>query len=267
LIHNPILKVLSTFQNCNGQFLLMGGQACILYGAAEFSRDTDLAILATEENLEALQSALQSLDAEPVFLPPLELSYLQRGHACHFRCHHPDCAGLRIDLMARMRGCDEFPQLWERRQVFDLPSLGAVPVLSLPDLVQTKKTQRDKDWPMVRRLVEVDYWVHHKAPPPGAVRWWLAESRTPALMLALASAYPDLLASVPERPWLAEAVSAGRAALETALAEEEQRIREEDRAYWQVLRQELEAMRHGRAPGTQDPQSGKRTRSFNTCAI
>ena len=31
--------------------LLMGGQACVLYGAAEFSRDTDLAILASSENL------------------------------------------------------------------------------------------------------------------------------------------------------------------------------------------------------------------------
>jgi hypothetical protein len=28
--------------------LLMGGQACVFYGAAEFSRDTDLAILADE---------------------------------------------------------------------------------------------------------------------------------------------------------------------------------------------------------------------------
>lgn len=243
---NPIPKVLSTFRSWNVQFLLMGGQACILYGAAEFSRDTDLAILASKGNLEALRSALEELQAEQVFLPPLELSYLQRGHACHFRCHHPDCAGLRIDLMARMRGCDEFPQLWERRQVFDLPRLGEVPVLSLPDLVQSKKTQRDKDWPMVRRLVEVDYEVHHEAPPPGAVRWWLAESRTPKHLLALAAAYPDLLPSVSERPWLREAAAAGFSALETALAQEEQDIRAADRAYWQVLRQELEMLRHGR---------------------
>jgi hypothetical protein len=30
----------------------MGGQACVFYGAAEFSRDTDLAILANSANLE-----------------------------------------------------------------------------------------------------------------------------------------------------------------------------------------------------------------------
>jgi hypothetical protein len=36
----------------------MGGQACVLYGAAEFGRDTDLAILgnAEEEECEAPRS-------------------------------------------------------------------------------------------------------------------------------------------------------------------------------------------------------------------
>ena len=37
---------------------------------------------------------------------------------------------------------------------------GAVEVLSLPDLAASKKTQRDKDWPMLRRLVEVNYLTH-----------------------------------------------------------------------------------------------------------
>ena len=34
----------------------MGGQACVLYGAAEFSRDTDLAILA--DDAASLETAL-----------------------------------------------------------------------------------------------------------------------------------------------------------------------------------------------------------------
>ncbi len=33
LIPNPIRKVLSTFQNCEVRALLMGGQACVFYGA------------------------------------------------------------------------------------------------------------------------------------------------------------------------------------------------------------------------------------------
>jgi hypothetical protein len=39
----------------------MGGQACVLYGAAEFSRDTDLAILASPANLETSIPADESV--------------------------------------------------------------------------------------------------------------------------------------------------------------------------------------------------------------
>ena len=59
MIPNPIHKVLSTFRNCGMSALLMGGQACVFYGAAEFSRDTDFAILADPANLERLTDALQ----------------------------------------------------------------------------------------------------------------------------------------------------------------------------------------------------------------
>jgi hypothetical protein len=64
LIRNPILKVLSTFSRHNVKALLMGGQACILYGAAEFSRDSDFVVLADKDNLDLLQSVLRELQAE-----------------------------------------------------------------------------------------------------------------------------------------------------------------------------------------------------------
>jgi hypothetical protein len=43
LIPNPIRKVLSSIHAHRVRALLMGGQACVLYGAAEFSRDIGLA--------------------------------------------------------------------------------------------------------------------------------------------------------------------------------------------------------------------------------
>jgi hypothetical protein len=57
LIPNPILKVLSSMAAHQVQCLLMGGQACVFYGAAEFSRDSDFAILAEPSNLSALGAA------------------------------------------------------------------------------------------------------------------------------------------------------------------------------------------------------------------
>ena len=48
----------------------MGGQACVLYGAAEFSRDLDLALLVEEANLEWFRELLAELQAERVAVPP-----------------------------------------------------------------------------------------------------------------------------------------------------------------------------------------------------
>lgn len=64
LIPNPIHKVLSIFQSCEVRALLMGGQACVFYGGAEFSRDTDFAILAEADNLQRLNLAMSQLQAD-----------------------------------------------------------------------------------------------------------------------------------------------------------------------------------------------------------
>jgi hypothetical protein len=54
--------------------LLMGGQACILYGAAQFSKDIDFTISAEPANWERLMSALQELQAECIAVPLLALA-------------------------------------------------------------------------------------------------------------------------------------------------------------------------------------------------
>ena len=88
MIPSPILRVLSSMRVHRVRALLMGGQACVSYGAAEFSRDLHLAILASLRNLEALRSAMRDLQAEVIAVPPFEAKYLRKGHAVHFRCHH-----------------------------------------------------------------------------------------------------------------------------------------------------------------------------------
>jgi hypothetical protein len=42
----------------------MGDQACVFCGAAEFSRDTDIAVLSETENLTRLSEALDELQAQ-----------------------------------------------------------------------------------------------------------------------------------------------------------------------------------------------------------
>ena len=83
----------------------MGGQACVFYGAAEFSRDCDIVIVADDANLARLREALSELEAECIAIPPFEPMYWDKGHAIHFRCHHVDAKGIRLDVMTKMRGC------------------------------------------------------------------------------------------------------------------------------------------------------------------
>ena len=225
----------------------MGGQACVLYGAAEFSRDTDLAILASPANLERLQAALDDLQARVIAVPPFEARYLRRGHAVHFRCEDPEVQGMRIDVMTRMRGVAPFSTLWHRRTSIDLAGGTRCEVMALPDLVQAKKTQRDKDWPMVRRLLEAHYFEHRDHATAARVRFWLRELRTPELLIEVAERSPTALAAqARRRPLLRHARPGREAELASSLSAEEAAERRADARYWAPLRAELERLRLGR---------------------
>jgi hypothetical protein len=246
LIPNPIRKVLSSLRAHRVRALLMGGQACVFYGAAEFSRDTDFAILAGADNLARLRKALAELRAEPIAVPPFELKFLRQGHAVHFRCQHPEALRMRVDVMSKMRGVDAFEKLWRRRTTLQIPGGEKCDLLSLPDLVQAKKTQRDKDWPMIRRLVEASFFENRPKPNPAQIRFWLAELRTPELLIEVARKNPlgaEQLAG--KRQLLRHALAGESSKLEKALAVEERAERESDRRYWLPLKKTLEKLRYG----------------------
>jgi len=76
------------------------------------------------------------------FLVWQEARYLRKGHAVHFRCRHAEASGMRIDVMTKMRSVESFQKLWARRTTFSIDG-DTIELMSLPDLVQAKKTQRD----------------------------------------------------------------------------------------------------------------------------
>jgi hypothetical protein len=225
------------------QNLLMGGQACVLYGGAEFSRDVDLAVMMEPKNLARLREVLRDLDAECIAVPPFEARFLDMGLAVHFRCRHAETKDMRIDIMSRMRGVSPFSQLWDRRTTLEIDG-EAIDVLSLPDLVQAKKTQRDKDWPMISRLLEAHYFQNKAEAAALQVFFWFREMRTASLLVDLGQNFPAECEHVlPQRSLLAFAKEGDESALAHALKEEETREREADRQYWLPLKRELERLR------------------------
>lgn len=244
---SPILKVLLTFKKHKVKSLLIGGQACIIYGAAEFSRDSDFMILCESQNLEHLKKALKKLKTETIYFPELKEEYLNRGHACHFRCHRNGAEGLRVDIISKLKGCDEFDQLWSRRMKVKLKNGQTIDVIGIKDLVQCKKTQRDKDWFMLRRLVEADYLQNKNKITANKIRWWLLESRTPEHLRELIKKFPALADECrKQRPLLGVVMEDDPSKLEFMLHEEEMRERLKDQEYWAPLKKELESLRHQR---------------------
>lgn len=67
----------------------MGGQACIFYGAAEFSRDLNLFVLAEPENLHRLILAMEALEAQVIAVPNFDLALLEKGHAISLQASNP----------------------------------------------------------------------------------------------------------------------------------------------------------------------------------
>jgi len=145
--------------------------------------------------------------------------------------------------MAKLRGLPSFPDLWLRRSEIELGG-EQVELLSLPDLVLAKKTQRDKDWPMIRRLVEQSFFTTAE-PTAEAVAFWIAELRTPDLLLEVAARYPDAAARSP-RPAVQAALRGDRSAIEASLDAEQEAERAADRRYWEPLRKEIEQFRLAR---------------------
>ena len=247
MIPNPIHKVLSTLSCHAVQHLLMGGQACVFYGAAEFSRDCDIVIIADPDNLARLSAALDELQATCIAIPPLDWHYLERGHALHFRCQHPEAMNMRLDVMTKMRGCDEFDALWERRTTLQNSDGTIYELLGIDDLVKAKKTQRDKDWPMIRRLVDAHYDEFRNRPSDERVRFWLSESRSPRVLIDVVAANPALFREVLlTRPLLANAIEGRQAELQVELDLEQAKEQHLDELYWRPLKIELEALRLAR---------------------
>ena len=244
---NPTHRVLSILRRHRVRALLMGGQACILYGAAQFSRDVDVAVAIDPGNLRRLRAALADLGAEPAYFPRLSAAALRRGHACHFKCHGSGLGGFRLDVMSVLRRAPAFETLWRRRTRVELEPRVEADVMSLPDLVRVKQTQRDKDWPMVRLLVERDVSEAPRRVPAARAGFWLRECRTADLLIDLAVRFPRLAGREGVRRAATRLATAGdRDAVERALRAEEDRERDLDRAYWKPLRTELESLRLGR---------------------
>lgn len=143
---NPIFRdLLKAFLDENVEFIVIGGYAVIAHGHLRATGDIDLWIRPSTENAPRVWAALRRFGAplskvvEADFADP-ELFYFVGSPP------------FRVDILGDVDGA-EFEAAWNRRQMRMFGDM-AVPVLSLEDLIATKRAAgRPKDLVDLRRAI------------------------------------------------------------------------------------------------------------------
>ncbi|MDR3456655.1 MAG: hypothetical protein P4N60_04360 [Verrucomicrobiae bacterium] len=134
------------------EYLLISGQATVLYGAATFSEDIDLWINPTEKNRDRFLLALQECSGRYYKLtPPLSIEHLQRGHGFHFILPGGEGDEVFLDVMGNPPRAGSFADSLATACWMET-GWGAVHVIGIKPLVELKKTQRLEDYPIISKL-------------------------------------------------------------------------------------------------------------------
>jgi hypothetical protein len=166
------------------QYLLISGQASVLYGAATFSEDIDIWVRASAPNLRRMLRSLAAARARVHKLtPPVTMRYASRGHGFHFIIPGRPLPTY-LDVMARPPRVRTFEAAWNRAR--SMPTdWGILPVVAIEDLIALKKTRRLSDYEVISNLVQTRLSESAIA-RPALLRWaarnsFRAEDRTAVL--------------------------------------------------------------------------------------
>src|SRR5262245_16332958 len=215
-----------SFERSGLEYLLISGQASVLYGAATFSEDVDIWVRPTGGNLRRLLRALAACRARVYKLtPPLEARFLERGHAFHFVVPSRPLP-VYLDVMGRPPRTGAFEGA-RRRARRMRTRWGKLPVVSIEDLVRIKRTRRLSDYEVISRLARIRA-KESERPSRALLRWaarnsFLAADRV-ALLRRLGS-------------------KASLAACRRAVAREIAAHQGSDVAYWRPVLSELRRLR------------------------
>jgi hypothetical protein len=145
----------SFFQSLNRhqvEYLLISGQASVLYGAATFSEDIDLWINPTPGNLNAFTEVLTGCEAcYHKLTPPFTVENLQKGHGFHYRLTDPHGDPIYLDVMGNPPRAGSFSEVSTTARQMET-EWGNLRTIGIQPLVELKKTQRLEDYAVISKL-------------------------------------------------------------------------------------------------------------------
>ncbi|MBI5244723.1 MAG: hypothetical protein HY922_13725 [Elusimicrobia bacterium] len=240
------------FESRRLEYLVISGQASVLYGGAFFSQDLDIWIRPGPANARRLMEALARLRARVYKLTPvLSPGNLRRGHGFHFLVPQRGAHDLYLDVMGRPPRVGGFSGALRRAERMDTP-WGALPVVSIEDLVEIKKTNRPSDYEVITRLAMIRLG-REETPRPSLLAWALRNVFRVEDLWAILERHASALAKI-SMPGAARRLcriaSTGREpsereflAASRKLAREALILQERGRSYWVPILRELRRLR------------------------
>jgi hypothetical protein len=137
------------FEKYGVRYLLISGQACVLYGASQFTEDIDFWIQPKQQNFHAFLRAMAELKASVYKLtPPITQAYIRKGHGFHFRAE----SDWYIDVMGKPPRVGDFRRALRKARKIST-EWGMLTVVAQEDLVLLKRTNRPGDYETISNLV------------------------------------------------------------------------------------------------------------------
>jgi hypothetical protein len=215
-----------SFERFGVDYLLISGQASILYGAATFSEDVDLWIRRSPTNIRRVLGALALRRARVHKLtPPLEMRFLRAGHGFHFLVPGNPLP-VYLDLMGKPPRVGTFSECRRRARLLET-DWGRIPVVGLQDLIALKKNRRFIDYDVISNLVSIR--LSEEVSPSWKMLRWAARTTFRAEDRAL------LLRSL--------GAPISLAACRAAIAREVEKLQARDSRYWRSRIAELRRLR------------------------
>ncbi len=199
---NIYLQLTGEFNDGRRRAILSGGQAVVLHRLAIMSKDGDWILREDDETMRHVQAVLATHGACYRFGAPLDIRWLAAGWSSHFEFIH-DGMRIRTDFVTRPPRIarERLAQLWIEQAQCDPPFLRPA------DLIETKKTNREKDYAVIGALAETITDTDQR----------LIYSRSARELMELSAQYPAQAADLSQKRPLLKTISKGLAALEAAL--------------------------------------------------
>lgn len=241
---------------CSVQYLLISGQASVLYGAATFSEDIDLWVNPTRESCVGLMAVLRDCGAHYYKLTPqLTVEHLVRGHGFHFLV--PVGEGepaVFLDIVGRPPRVGSFAIAADAARWMDT-EWGPLHTIGLKDLVELKKTQRLEDYSVISNLALAWFDLPDCHQAPDDFRWAMENIFTLPALRTFFEEHPAAISLVSGElaaglRTFGEEVLAGREAPEVVVGQlnawmqhRMTMLQQADRRYWRDIIAELKQLR------------------------